>query len=89
MATSRDQLQSLLEVVLATEPAELDCEQFFEHVAAYLDSCVPAGEMSPLMKQVQQHLQVCPECLEAFEALKCARGPDSEDQPAAALPSDP
>ena len=70
---SPDSLRSLLKAVLETKPAEFDCEQFFQHVAAYLDSCIPNGVLSDEMKQIEQHLKVCPECLEAFEALKCAR----------------
>ena len=44
MKSTRAQLQELLRVVAATEPREIDCEEFLARVGAYLEGMKPTGE---------------------------------------------
>ena len=73
-------LASLVHAILETQPDELNCQEFFDGAAAYLDSCiVETPATAPDLERVRQHLRACPECAEAFEAMLCgARAGDSE-----------
>ena len=69
MKPTRAQLQELLRVVAATEPREIDCEEFLSRVGVFLEGLEPASEPPPELRLVSQHLEVCSECREDFEAL--------------------
>lgn len=73
MRPRRQQMRELLRVVLATDPVEIDCEEFLARVAAYLDSLGPDDDLPAELKEVSQHLAVCAECREEFDALLRAR----------------
>jgi hypothetical protein len=70
MSLTPDEIQTMLDVVRATQPVEIDCdggclEQVAEFAEAHLlGKPVPEGLMA-----VEQHLSVCHECREEFEAL--------------------
>lgn len=71
MTTVDEQLRALLELVLDTEPEEIDCDDFLHRVAAVFEqagSNDPAGRQMEL-QAVSQHLAVCPECREEYDAL--------------------
>ena len=66
--TAPDLLQ-LARLVAATAPDELDCGAVLDRVAAYLEA--HRGERAPTdeLAAVEQHLEVCPDCREEFQAL--------------------
>ncbi len=66
---TREQLRELLRVLAATEPQEIDCEELLARVGAYLEGVKPAGEPPAELRQVAQHLEICSECREEFDAL--------------------
>jgi predicted anti-sigma-YlaC factor YlaD len=74
MKPTREQMQELLRIVLATEPTEIDCDEFLARVGAYLDALGPGDSPPVELKAVSQHLAVCAECREEFDALVRARG---------------
>ncbi len=69
MKLSTHELETLLELVEKTRNEEIDCDQFLERVAPFLERRRAAGEVPRGFEAVQQHLGVCPECKEEFEAL--------------------
>ena len=69
MTPSGEQLQTLLELVLATEPDELDCDEMLHRVAALLEARGEGADLTPELAAVSQHLSLCPECREEFDAL--------------------
>ncbi len=69
MKPTHEQLRELLRVVAATRPQEIDCEQFLTRVAAYLEALEREQALPPELDTVAQHLEVCPECSEEFDAL--------------------
>ena len=69
MKPTQAQLRELLRVVAATEPQEIDCEEFLARVGAYLEEAKPTGEPPAELLQVAQHLEICSECREQFDAL--------------------
>ena len=69
MKLTREQLHELLRTILATEPTEIDCEEFLARVGAYFESLDKSQELTQELREVAQHLKVCRECSEEFEAL--------------------
>lgn len=65
----RKQLNALLRLVSATEVDEIDCDEFLKRAATLLESLVPGQEPPDELAIVSQHLSVCPECREEFDAL--------------------
>ncbi|MBT8485046.1 MAG: hypothetical protein HKO59_03125 [Phycisphaerales bacterium] len=69
MDPSREQLAALVRQLAVTAPEELDCETVLRHVAAYLEATHADAPVAPELAMIRQHLDVCPSCLEEFEAL--------------------
>ena len=70
MEPRKEQLAGLARLVADTAAQELDCGEVLDGLAALLE-CRQAGQPveGPLLK-IQQHLAVCPECLEEFNLLE-------------------
>lgn len=69
MPRTRDQLRDLLRLVSATEPDELDCDQVLQRLGALFETFARREEPTEKLAKVVQHLEVCPECREEFDAL--------------------
>ncbi len=69
MTPTREQLRTLLRLLSDTEPDELDCDQLLQHVGALLETLQDGQEPPEQLAAVSQHLRVCPECREEFDAL--------------------
>jgi len=82
MRPTRDELRELLRLVAATAPRELDCDEFLARVGSLLEAW--RGGVPDELRDVAQHLEVCPECLEEFEALLALRLDGDPDAPASA-----
>ncbi|MCG3132786.1 MAG: hypothetical protein FLDDKLPJ_03652 [Phycisphaerae bacterium] len=82
MYPSDKNLTDLARLIQDTECQEIDCAEVLNRVAGYLEAVRARSARSEQLRQVAQHLQVCPECLEEFQALIKAEGLD----PKAVLP---
>jgi len=69
MISKRQRLRDLLRAVQAIEPLEIDCDELLARVAPYLEAVVGGRELRAELRQVGQHLTVCPQCKEEFDAL--------------------
>lgn len=69
MSFTQDELRKLLELVDITQDDEIDCDELLARVGGYLERLGPDGTPPPGYEDVVQHLRVCPECFEEFEAL--------------------
>ena len=69
MELDREQLAALARLVAKTASVELDCGEVLDRLAPYLEQRGQSG-LEAELDRVRQHLQVCPECLEEFEALE-------------------
>ena len=69
MKPTGEQLRELLRLVAATESREIDCDEFLARVGAYLEGVKATGEPPAELRQVAQHLEICAECREEFDAL--------------------
>jgi len=74
MGPTREQLAALGRQVAATAPEEIDCDALLDRVAAFLETTRRGATLPPELETVRQHLEVCPSCLEEFEALVRATG---------------
>lgn len=67
-----DQLRTLTGLLLHTHPHELTCDEWVDHVAGYAEAAL-AGTPPPAgAGLVEEHLALCAECREEFDALMAA-----------------
>lgn len=64
-----EKLQKLLQLLDATAPSEIDCDDFLSRVGAYVESLAPGAAPSKDFEAVVQHLRVCPECKDELDGL--------------------
>ena len=69
MRPTAQELAELARLVAATVPREIDCDAVLDRIGAYLVTLDQDRELSAQLMAVRQHLQVCPECREEFDAL--------------------
>lgn len=69
MKLSKKNMKSLLETVSNTEEVELPCDGVFELIDEFADAVARGEDTSEFMPMVQQHLRICRDCLEEYEAL--------------------
>ena len=69
-----EQLLDLLRAVEATAATEIDCDELLSRVAAYMESRDGEALSEDDRRSVAQHLTICPECREEFDALLRATG---------------
>lgn len=73
----REHLLEFLRVVMATAPEEIDCDELLDRVGAYLEAMGSDQPLPADLQAVSQHLEVCGECREEFDALvRLHRGDD-------------
>ena len=78
MEPNREQISDLLKALLATKPKEIDCDQFLTFAGALADSLEDGQEVPTELSMAFQHLEICPECREEFEALLKLNGISTE-----------
>lgn len=67
---SPEQIAGLLRLLDLTRDAELTCGEFQLHAAEYAERERAGRPRDGAMPHVAQHLTVCPECREEYEALR-------------------
>jgi hypothetical protein len=65
----RRHLERLARAVADTAPEELDCDAVLGLVGGYLETIERGEDLDSELQMVRQHLSVCPECREEFDAL--------------------
>lgn len=65
-----DQLASLVKMVGGTTDEEFDCAQFLAHVGEFAEAQLSRQQINAVLAKVEQHLAMCPECREEYEALQ-------------------
>lgn len=66
------ELECLLKLVGATAPEELSCDECFASIAEFVEHAAAGGLLDQTQQAVAQHLSVCGECQEVYQALKAA-----------------
>ena len=69
MKLDPESIKALLAATLETRPQEIDCLEWLDKVAGYAEFRKRGEAIPNDLEIVHQHLAVCPECTEEFEAL--------------------
>ncbi len=69
MNQSEDRMRKLIEQIALTQERELDCGEVFAVLDQYTEAIIAGGDVQEQFALVMQHLQLCPDCLEEYEAL--------------------
>ena len=72
MPVTRDEIRELLGVVRDTRAAEINCDECLVRVGEYAETRLAGLPVAERLAAVEQHLQICGECREEFEALRRA-----------------
>jgi hypothetical protein len=64
-----DKLKNMVRGVARTQAVEYSCEDVYRLLDEFTEAVVQGKEVAALMPLVQQHLDLCPDCREEFEAL--------------------
>lgn len=68
----------MLEKLALTEPQEISCDDVHAVLAEFAERSQQGEDVSHLMPKVHQHLELCPDCREEFEALLLAMEAENE-----------
>lgn len=80
MPLSNKELEGLLRLVGLTNDKEINCEQCLAVVAEFAEQELAGRSVAEGLKMVEQHLSVCSECREEYEALQRVLG-DLHNEP--------
>jgi hypothetical protein len=69
MNRSKDILRKLLDQIRLTQERELDCGEVFHVLDQYTEAVAAGQDPKVILPLVQQHLELCPDCFEEYEAL--------------------
>jgi len=74
MALSKKEINGLMRLVGLTKEEEINCEECLSRVAEFAEQQVAGKSLSEALKAVEQHLSVCGECREEYQALQQVLG---------------
>lgn len=66
---TRADWQLLAQSTLVTREVEIGCDECLDHVAAYAEAHLTGLPVHGALSLVEEHLAICEECREEFEAL--------------------
>lgn len=69
MALTPEEIRKMLDVVRATQAVEIDCDVCLTHVGEFAELHLVGKPVPDGLKAVEQHLAICSECREEFQAL--------------------
>jgi hypothetical protein len=64
-----EKLKAMVRGVARTQEIEYSCNDTFRLLDEFTEAVVQGKDVARLMPLVQQHLDLCPDCREEFEAL--------------------
>lgn len=70
MSLSKLEIAQLVKLIGQTEDYELNCEQCLALVAEFAESQLSGKSVPAGLQAVEQHLAICSECREEYEALR-------------------
>lgn len=72
MVLSRQEIDGLIHMIGLTKDDEINCEQCLSLVAEFAERELSNKPVTEALKAVEQHLSICAECHEEYEALQLA-----------------
>ncbi len=70
MKEASRRVKQLLEAISLTQDEEIDCSTCLDLVPIYVDRELAGADAARELPALRQHLAVCRECLEEYEALR-------------------
>lgn len=67
---SPQQVAEFLRQVALTREQEVDCGTCIENIGEYAETKLTGRDLDEALQSIEQHLGLCPECAEEYEALK-------------------
>jgi hypothetical protein len=64
-----DKLKAMVRGVARTQETEYSCDDAYRLLDEFAEAVAQGKDAAKLMPLVQQHLDLCPDCREEFEAL--------------------
>ena len=69
MHATTEMVQGLAKQLMRTSEEECACDEVFELLDQFAEASARGADTSALLPLVHQHLELCPDCKEEFEAL--------------------
>ena len=69
MSLSKQEIETLLSLVVTTESDDSDCESCYQHLAQFAEAELTGTEIPEALATIQRHLQQCPCCQDEYRAL--------------------
>lgn len=67
--TSNEAVLGFLRVLEEVRAEELDCDEIYSKLDEYVERQAGKHDAAALMPLIREHLDICPECCEEYEAL--------------------
>ena len=75
---NQDIFRMVLREIAETREVEIGCDECFEQLDRFVEMKLSGLDTAQAMPLVQEHLEICGECREEFEALLLALGATEE-----------
>ena len=72
MTISNQQIDALLKMLALTRDREVTCDDCLGQMAEFAENFLTGRSVPESLRCIDEHLQLCGECREEFEALKKA-----------------
>ena len=72
MALQLETLKKLIRASIIAKPVELGCYECLDQIHQYAERVLASKELPEALKLVEEHLEICGECREEYEALLTA-----------------
>ncbi|MDX2038635.1 MAG: hypothetical protein SFX72_18450 [Isosphaeraceae bacterium] len=69
MKLDAEKYRHLARMLIHTRPVELSCEEWVGRVGAYAERVLADLPLCSELECVRQHIDLCPECAEEFQAI--------------------
>jgi len=66
---TREQVGSIVKMLGLTTDREFNCSECLQHVSEFAECQLANQSVGEVISKVEQHLAMCPECREEYEAL--------------------
>jgi hypothetical protein len=66
---TREQVGSIVKMLGLTRDREFNCGECLQHVSEFAECQLANKPVAEVLASVEQHLALCPECCEEYEAL--------------------
>jgi len=66
---SSSQAERMLKMIQKTQEVELSCDDVHKLLAHYTEMALRGEDAAAILPLVRRHLELCPDCMEEYEAL--------------------